>query len=491
MPDAFSPDGQLALQRVRWLILLRWTAIGLVLLGVLVADVLFPGMLPTARLLAIVALLAAFTFAVMLVTRYRAEQPFGLQPVFPWLAALDRLSLDSLIKAQIVVDLLAYTLLLHWAGGAENPAASFYILQVIIAGVLLSGRWAFACAGASSLLYGLLMWLEYSGVLPHVHLGGLMDATLFRRPLALLALWSTLTSAFFVAAYIASSIVASLRRHERELYLANLASERRSEELAAANERLTQLENARATFLRNVTHELRAPLAAIQSYLRLLREGYIEQERIGEVATRAEKRTAELLALISDLLDLAQVERAELREGRETLRLEDTLREAADMLRPSAVEKRIEMQLDLDPDLPLVYANPRHLALLWTNLISNAIKYTPPGGKVTVRARCEGQAVLVDVSDTGIGIPPEDRDRVFTEFYRSEAARRFASQGTGIGLSIVQGVVRLYDGSIDFESAPGQGTTFHVRLPLTSLAASCPLPGARPRQPAGVAQTLV
>lgn len=466
------------LRRTRWQLVLRWVAVTLVFGAVVLTALVFPGVLPTGRLLAILALLVVSNLAVMraLIPRLQRGQ---------W-----RLGPEALIKGQIAVDLSVYTVFLHWTGGAENPASVFYVLQVIIAGVLLSERWAFLAAGASSLLCGAVFLLEYTGVLPHVHLTGIMDPELYTRPAFLLLEWGVLTSALFVAAYLASAIVQRMRARERELFQSNLSCEVRSGELAQANRRLHEMAVARDTLLRYVTHELRAPVGAIQSYLRLLREGYIEPERIPEVALRAEKRAEEVLILIRDLLDLGQVEQAQALEGRERVNLADSLMEAVDMLRPSAAAKRVSLEVDVAPGLPTVFTNPRHLALVWNNLISNAIKYTPPDGRVLVRLQETGEHLLAEVSDTGIGISEEDRERIFGEFFRSDSARRFDPHGTGLGLTIVQRVVSMYEGEVTLDSVEGRGSTFRVRLPMQNLRASCPLPSPQER-PGQLPRTLV
>jgi len=450
-------EQQELLSRVRWQLTLRWMAEGLVLVAVVFTALVFPGVLPTARLLAILALLVLSNLLVM-----RVLLPRSRRGELPWGA-------DALVKGQIMVDLLAYSVFLHWSGGVENPASVFYVLQVIIAGVLLSERWAFVAAGVSSFLYSAVLTAEYAGWLPHVHLTGLMDSGLYRQPLLLLLSWAVLSSALVVAAYLASTVVQHMRRRERELYESNLACEVRSEELATANRRLNEMASSRDAFLRYVTHELRAPVGAIQGYLRLLREGYIEPERVPEVALRAEQRAEELLALIGDLLDLGQVEQAQVMEGRERVDPVGSLMDAVDMLRPSAVAKRIKLDVRAQGRPPTLFCNPRHLALVWNNLISNAIKYTPPGGEVRVRLSVEGDRLVAEVSDTGIGIAPAEKQQIFQEFYRGEAARRFDPHGTGLGLAIVQRVANLYGAEVSVESEIGKGTTFRISFPLESL----------------------
>ncbi|NPV09293.1 MAG: HAMP domain-containing histidine kinase [Anaerolineae bacterium] len=475
---AFEHEEQL--RRVRWQLVLRWVAVALVFVAVLLAALIFPGVLPTRRLLAILVLLGLSNVVVMRVLIPRLQR--GDCPWRP----------EALIKGQIVVDLSVYTVFLHWSGGAENPASIYYVLQVIIAGVLLSGRWAFIAAGASSLLYAAVLWLEYAHVLPHVHLVGVTHPELYQQPTLLVLEWGVLTSALFVAAYLASAIVQGMRARERELFQSNLACELRSEQLGEANRRLNELAAARDTFLRYVTHELRAPVAAIQGHLRLLREGYVEPERVPEIAMKAEARAEEVLVLIRDLLDLGQVEHAQALEGRERVDLAESLMDAVDMLRPSAAAKRVSLDIEVDEDLPIAFTNPRLLALLWNNLISNAIKYTPPDGRVSVRLRADGEHIQAEISDTGIGIAPSERDRIFDEFYRSDSARRFDPHGTGLGLTIVRRVVNLYEGEVTVDSVEGKGSTFRVRLPIENLHAGCAL-SRRPRRerPGQLPRTLV
>lgn len=470
------------LERVRWQLRLRWVAIGLMLPALAVAWLLFPLVLPFDRLLAALAVLTLGNLIIQWLLLPRLER--GVAPLPP----------DVLIKGQIGIDLAVYTVFLHWSGGAENPAAFYYTLQVIIAAVLLNRRWAYITAGAASALYALVLVTEYAGLLPHVHLAGIVDPDLYRRPVLLLLLWTVLTSILFLAAYLATSIVQRLRQREEELYSANTACELRSGELALANRRLNEMASARATFLRYVTHELRAPIAAVQSYLRLMREGYIAPDRVPEIAGRAERRSEEVLLLIGDLLDLGQVEHAQAQEGRERLDPREVLMDALDMLRPSAVEKQIVLDVDLADEVPVIFANPRHLSLLWNNLIGNAIKYTANGGRVRVALDSDGANLRVDVSDSGIGIAPEERERIFGEFYRSDTARRFAPHGTGIGLAIVKRVVDIYEGSIAVESEPGRGSTFRVRLPLRALHAGAPVPAPEWPEPpphTGLPRTLV
>jgi two-component system phosphate regulon sensor histidine kinase PhoR len=264
-----------------------------------------------------------------------------------------------------------------------------------------------------------------------------------------------------------AEVNARLKEREQELVEANRACEFRAEELAELNARLEQLDQARSQFIYLVTHELRAPVAAIQSYLKLILEGYVPAEKQREIIQKAEQRALDQLALISDLLDLARLEQPRAEVDIERVDLAQSLREVCDLLRAQAQERDIAVSVQIDPEVPPLLANAEHVRQLWTNLVSNAIKYTMPGGEVSVTLSHENNGILGRVDDTGIGIAPEDLPRVFNEFYRAENAKAVERHGTGLGLSIAKGIVDTYGGRISVESQVGEGSTFVFFLPAT------------------------
>lgn len=222
---------------------------------------------------------------------------------------------------------------------------------------------------------------------------------------------------------------------------ANLSCEVRAQELAELNARLKELEKARALFIWLVTHELRAPVAGIQSYLKLILEGYVPPEREREIIQKAERQALEQLALIGDLLHLARLQEAKVKEKVEPMDMAEVLEGVSDLMRARAEEKDLFFSVQIEPDLPPVKANAEHVKQLWTNFISNAIKYTEPGGIVVVSLAQNPNYVMGTVRDTGIGIAPEDIPRIFDEFYRAENAKAVERQGTGLGLSIVKRIL--------------------------------------------------
>jgi signal transduction histidine kinase len=237
-------------------------------------------------------------------------------------------------------------------------------------------------------------------------------------------------------------------------------------DLARQKRELERLDKIKSTFTLMVAHELRAPVAAIQSYLRLILDGYIPPEKQREYLARAERRALAQLELVNDLLDLARLQDPDVQIETEPLQLDQVLEEIVDSMAGRAAEKDIHIELAIAPNLPTVDLAPQHARQLWTNLISNAVKYTPDGGRVTVSLSEQNGSLVGTVVDTGIGIAEEEIGLVFEEFYRSKAAKALTRMGTGLGLSIVKRIVETYHGSIHVESKVGDGTCFTFSLPV-------------------------
>lgn len=236
--------------------------------------------------------------------------------------------------------------------------------------------------------------------------------------------------------------------------------------LATANAKLRELEDMRAQFTLLVTHELRAPVAAIQSYLKLILEGYVPEAKVRETLAKAEKRAMEQLALIADLLELSRIGSADARGQVQPVQIELSLQEQIDLLAGGARERGITVEANIAVGLPPVLTNPDQIRSLWNNLISNAIKYNRDGGRVDIALRREGDRVIASVGDTGIGIPPEAMPRLFSEFFRADNAKALSRMGTGLGLSIVKEIVERSGGAIVAESELDKGTTFRLWLPM-------------------------
>jgi signal transduction histidine kinase len=474
--------------RVRWLIQFRWLFVAGAVVLILIGNAALPNTLPLVHLFAVTAGLALCNLGLYLYTRR--------------LAALDS---DQrypralrIAYLQIALDLASLTLLVHFSGGLENPFLFYYVLVAISASVLLSAKASFGFAGLAIVLFLGMLILEATGVIPHYNLRGYRIASRYAEPIHVVSVSIVLSSMVLLTTYFASSVVASLRKRTQELMESNLAYELRTAELAEANRscelragelaeanrscelragelaelnvRLKELDDARMQFTLLVTHELRAPVAAIHSYLKLILEGYVPPERQQEILQRSATRAREQLDLIADLLELGKIQQRGLNESKSTVQMEEVLSSVIDALHTWANDKSIRLLTEIAPDLPPVMMAPNHVKQLWMNLVSNAIKYTKPGGTVTVYLRREGQTLVGAVQDTGIGISAQDQSRIFQEFYRTDEAKAMEQQGTGLGLSIVKRIVEINGGQISLQSEVGVGSTFTFILPLPDAA---------------------
>lgn len=238
-------------------------------------------------------------------------------------------------------------------------------------------------------------------------------------------------------------------------------------ENARTYQRLEELEQAKSDFVFTVAHELKSPVAAIQSILRVLLEGYAGEvfQKQKELIGRAERRLVALQSLIRDLLALGAL-KGTLPEAKKTdVILNGVVNRMVDAVQAEVEEKKIHLQVDIPDSLLTFKANEEDLERLLGNLLENAVKYTPSRGKVSLKLISNEHELRLVVADTGIGIPPEAMPRVFEEFYRAKNAKEMGQEGTGLGLSLVKHIVDRYHGTISVESKVNEGSVFTITLP--------------------------
>jgi signal transduction histidine kinase len=550
--------------RLRWLSTARLPVIAGAAVLALLAARISDGIALIPLLLTLVAL-AALSIATILYIDRRGV---------PGLTQAEK---SRMAAVQVIADIVALTLVIHFSGGAENPFFPLYAFPVIVAAVLLGRAAALGAAALASVLYAGVVFAEWSGLLPHHEV--MQGASTAAESIGyVIAQAVAVVVTVFVAAEGTSMLVGVLKTraqdleenqqrteertaemrslneqlraaneelshqrghldaayaelmiaHERlqvrsshmselneQLRLANAECKSRREELAQvndklrealgrleartlhmselnellreanlecrarrdelerlnaelalANRKLRELEDVRAQFTLLTTHELRAPVAAIQSYLKLILEGYVPQAKVRETLEKAERRAMEQLALIADLLELGRIGSADARGLVQPVQIEQSLAEQVEFLSGNARERGITVETHVSPGLPAVLANPDQIKSLWNNLVSNAIKYNREGGKVDVTLVEAGDRLIASVQDTGIGIPAEAMTRLFSEFFRADNAKAQSRMGTGLGLSIVKEIVERAGGQITVESELEVGTTFHFWLPV-------------------------
>ena len=244
---------------------------------------------------------------------------------------------------------------------------------------------------------------------------------------------------------------------------------RTQEALERALERMREVDALKDGFISTVSHELRTPVTSIVGYLELLEDGHFGPlaPRQRAAVARVQSNSNRLLVLIDDLLTLARMQGTTRSRGAsDPVSLASVVESACTVAGPRPGASGVALTCDLSGDDVWVLGDRDALEGVLINLVGNAVKFTPDGGEVTVRLTVQGAHALVQVRDTGIGIPSDEVEMLFTRFFRSSLTLERAIPGSGLGLSIARGVVRAHGGDIEVESRVGQGTTFTVRLPL-------------------------
>ena len=236
---------------------------------------------------------------------------------------------------------------------------------------------------------------------------------------------------------------------------------------------LKKLETTRRDFVANVSHELRTPLTAIRGYAETLQAGALDDPQLARKFVGVIERHSERLTrLTNDLLTLSDLELGRTEIQPITMPVAPTVEAVLEALRSRAVDGQVDLRAEIPADLPSIHADPDRIEQVLVNLVDNAVKYTPAGGRITIAARLaaphdNGRMIEICVRDTGIGIPAQDLPRLTERFYRVDKARSRELGGTGLGLAIVKHIVQAHGARLHIESELGRGTCVHVFLPVS------------------------
>jgi signal transduction histidine kinase len=433
------------LKRAYWLIRLRWIAIVCVGAAIYVSSNLLGIELQDAALYSIAILLALYNLIVLLLLNHFAKRGDEVSHV----------AVKKIINVQISADLLILTVLLHFSGGIENPFAFYFIFHMIIASILLSLWDSYLQATFAVLVFGLLILLEYLQLIPHYCLRGFTPNCLHRNKLYILGTFFVFTTALFLAVYMASYISVRLKRTDQAYRHANIL--------------LQEKDHIKDEYVLRVTHDIKAHLATIQSCLGMVVNkvvGPLDEQKV-EFVDRAYARTIKLTNFVKTLLKLTQMRLNDKLEI-DVFPLRDTVHNAVAAVRTKAEDKSITLSCDVEPSVDIISGNQFSIEEVFTNLLLNAIRYTPEKGAVTIGAKNGKDCVVIEIADTGIGIPADELGDVFDEFFRASNARKVQKDGTGLGLSIAKYIVERHGGKIWVDSIKDTGTKFWITLPKGS-----------------------
>lgn len=432
--------------RLKWLVQLRWVAVAGVSVTVLATRYLFGfENILIYRLFVLVFITAGINviYSIYLSRSFPENQVSNEK---------DLEKAQTFAITQICIDLILLTLMIHNSGGVENPFSIFYIFHIIISSILLNRRYSIAYAFFVVFLYSGLILAENYGLIPHHHLIGIEIS-----PQYLFGVIFAFGAAMLISAWVTSSIRMQL--------------EAREDELEKARKALEVLEAQKSGFLRMVSHELRSPITAIQSSLGVIMSlgGQSLGDDLKTSLNRSMIRADELVHLTKDLLEFSRL--TSFKTDETDLMDMDMVRIAqsvTELYESQAAEKNIQFDTSLPDDSIPFHGDPRSIDQIFNNIISNAIRYTPEHGRVKVSLEKHGDRARFTVTDNGIGIPPEDIERIGAEFYRCRNAKQFEPGGTGMGMKIVKEAVRQHGGKLDIQSDIDKGTTIRVEIPLTT-----------------------
>jgi signal transduction histidine kinase len=357
----------------------------------------------------------------------------------------------------------------------------FATLAIPIGYIALAALLREAAGGASSGFGGLfllpVLWLAVTAGRRELGVIIAAMATAQALPLALVGApaypasgWRgafVLTTVAAVTGLMVQRLSADARRRTMLLQEQTNSLTRASAQLAAQNERLLELDRLKDEFVATASHELRTPLTSLSGYLEMSldpAEGPLSPTREGHL--RIVQRNADrLTALVDQLLFLARADSHPLELDRHPVDLDGIVHEAVETARPAASAKDISLTIAGEPP-PAVPADRPQLLRVVDNLVANAVKFTPEGGTVRLATRREGDTAVLEVVDTGLGIPRAEQSDLFNRFFRGTNAIEKAIPGSGLGLAISQVIAEAHSGEIQLESTPGVGSTFRLVLPL-------------------------
>jgi signal transduction histidine kinase len=439
------------LYRLGWFTRMRWVLGGFTLLMLLASWYLLGVRYRTADG---EGTMGPAANVVLLIFLYNAAFIF-LTHVIRARSGVTRRMIVLLASLQIVCDMVAVCAVAHFSGGIENFFIILILVPLVIATELLPKPLAYAAAAFAVLLIQAMAWGEQQGAMPHVRVilpgaGGAVGGA-YLSSLYVLEVTGALTALIFATVFVASSISGRLRAREAEL-------ERAYHQLNLADE-------AKSFFMRKAGHDLRAPLSAIHSILASIvhaSDDLPEEHR--RLIVRAQVRAKAMISMVDELREYSQLRAPDNVLQTRRVGLDEIVRNTTELFRQQAKSTGVALACSTEPVRAV--CDEQLIRELVTNLVSNALQYTPRGGRVDVKVTPDTGSALLVVSDTGMGISEEDRGRLFEEFYRSPEAKRTFPEGTGLGLAICRRIVEMHGGEITVTPNAPQGTIFQASLPL-------------------------
>jgi signal transduction histidine kinase len=355
------------------------------------------------------------------------------------------------INFQIIFDYIILSLILHFSGGIENPCIIFFVFHMIIGSIVLPPKNAYILAGLANFLLVFITTTEHLGIIKHYSINHYITELIINEPYYLYGSLGIFIITSFLAVYFAVTLSGKLRLTKMLLN--------------QSNQILLEKDKIKNEFIQRLSHDIKGSLSAIASLL-----GVVEKQILGPISPenadfigKAMNRTQKLKMFLNDLLMLTKM-RLDNRFETTKINLKDLVNNVLSRVIPEAEDKSIALSSNISDESLCISGVAVSIEEAIFNVVQNAIKYTPTGGKVHIDVKNDKEYAIIDVADTGYGIPEKDLPFIFDEFFRAQNV--FNIEGTGIGLSLVKAIIDRHNGKIAVNSSPNQGTTFTLWLNL-------------------------
>ncbi|MBM2815358.1 MAG: Histidine kinase protein [Ignavibacteria bacterium] len=442
-------------KRNRWLIMLRYGAVTM-LVGVTIVIMLLKNFLPAFRMqtnpLWLIAAAILFYNLFFHVIWYILPDYLERHP------KLHSLHFSML---QIVVDLIALMVFIYYTGGVESPLYALFFFHVIIGSLFLTSLIVNLLITSILILTISGAILEYNGFIAHYSIQGLLSADLHTNLPYIILFFAIFGITLYLSAYLANSVAKTLYHRERSL--------------TTALDKLEEAEKSKSRYVMSVVHDLKTPIAAVLTYLNMFLEGALgaltDEQR--KPLDRSKQRLSAAINLINDILYISKLKLGEHKKHLSDVEVRKMFEYIYLDMKELFTTRDISFEIKCNTTYEInIFGDPQLLGLAFGNLLSNAYKYSEKGGRVDVLITDLGDIVEMTIADNGIGIPENEQEKIFQDFYRTQISKKKGIEGSGLGLTLVSQIIHEYGGSIKVAS-PSRlhtdgslpGTEFTIRLP--------------------------
>lgn len=377
---------------------------------------------------------------------------------YPEISKKTKLHSLHLSFLQITVDFIFLMLIIYFTGGVESPFNTFFVFHLIIGSLILPGVIVTTLITFVIIISICGSLLEFKGIIPHYQIYGIVKHSLYNDVDYLVVFFSTFAFVVYVSIYLANSISKVLYQREKALH--------------NAYKQLEEAEKSKSKYVMTFVHDLKTPISAALTWV-----GVIKDKSLGEIPEylttpieRIENRLKGAISLIDDILKISQVKLITKIE-KEQIDLHSLFKEIYVKHRILISLKNLNYKINIESSNPIIISDKNLLKLALSNLVSNAIKYTEPNGTIEISIKEKERNFEIIVADNGIGIPPNELNKIFNEFYRSSISKERNIEGSGLGMALVKDIITKFGGDITVHSPSHlaeegkPGTEFIITLP--------------------------